>query len=83
VRKVLVGDGAHRCFQRIDVTLHFDKNKRLIDRSITGGDFLQPEEVDAAKAAYEQKIAEMKARAEAERRAREERLSQSDSQSQS
>jgi len=69
VHKVLVGDGRHRCFQRIEITLAFDKNKKLIDRSITGGEFLDANEVEAARAAYEQSIAEAKARAEAERQA--------------
>ncbi len=67
VNKVLVGSGGNRCFQRIDITLVFDAKKRLVDRSITGGEFLHPEQVGAAKAAYEQAIAEAKARAEAER----------------
>ncbi len=70
VHKVLVGDGRYRCFQRIDVTLIFDKNKRLIDRSIRGGEFLHPTEVDEAKAAYEQAMEAAKAQAEAEHRAR-------------
>jgi len=69
VHKVLVGDGRNRCFQRIEITLVFDKNKKLVERSIAGGDFLDPNEVAAARAAYEQAIAEAKARAEAERRA--------------
>ena len=71
VHKVLVGDGRNRCFQRIEVTLYFDKNKRLIERSITGGEFLEPDEVAEARTAYEQAMAEAKARAEAERKARE------------
>ena len=58
VHKVLVGDGSYRCFQRIEVTLHFDKHKRLIDRSITGGEFLEPDQVDEARAAYEQAMRE-------------------------
>ena len=75
--KVLVGDGRNRCFQRIEVSLTFDKNKKVVDRSITGGEFLEPDEVEAAKTAYEQKIAEMKARAEAEGKAREAALAAS------
>ncbi|RUA17046.1 MAG: hypothetical protein DSY55_02875 [Clostridia bacterium] len=70
VHKVLVGDGRNRCFQRIEITLIFDKNKKLIDRSITGGEFLHPNEVDAARAAYEQAIARAKAQAQAEHEAR-------------
>ena len=70
-RKTLMGDGRHRCFQRLEVTLVFDKKKRLVDRSITHGEFLHPTEVEEAKAAYEQALAEAQARAEAERQARE------------
>ncbi len=64
--KTLVGSGKYHCFQRIDITLTFDKNKRLIDRSIRGGTFLHPNEVEAAQAAYEQRMRE----AEAARQAR-------------
>ena len=67
-RKVLVGSGEARCFQQIEVTLTFDKNKRLIERTIVGGQFLEPDEVEAAKAAYQQSLAEARARAEAQRR---------------
>ena len=70
VHKVLVGDGRNRCFQRIEITLIFDKNKKLVDRSITGGEFLHPNEVEAAKDAYEQAIARAKAQAQAEHEAR-------------
>jgi len=73
-RKVLIGSGEARCFQKIEVTLIFDKNKRLIDRSISGGDFLEPEEVDAARAAYQEALARAKAEAEARRKAREAEL---------
>ena len=37
-RKVLMGEG--RCFQRLEVELTFDANKRLINHEITGGQFL-------------------------------------------
>lgn len=37
-RKMLIGEG--RCFQRIEVELTFDENRRLIDRQITGGKFV-------------------------------------------
>jgi hypothetical protein len=36
--KVLMGEG--RCFQRIDVELTFDANRRLQERSISGGQFV-------------------------------------------
>jgi hypothetical protein len=37
-RKVLMGQ--ERCFQRLEVELTFNENKRLIDRQISGGSFL-------------------------------------------
>jgi hypothetical protein len=37
-RKVLVG--AQRCFQAVEVTLRFDAERRLLDRQITGGRFV-------------------------------------------
>ena len=37
-RKVLIGEGI--CFQRIEVILAFDSNRRVIDRQISGGTFL-------------------------------------------
>lgn len=37
-RKVLMGQ--ERCFQRIDVQLTFDQQRKLIDRQIAGGDFI-------------------------------------------
>jgi hypothetical protein len=39
-RKLLLGKG--RCFQQIEVTLRFDAERRLIDRQITGGKFVEP-----------------------------------------
>lgn len=41
VRKLIVGGGENRCFQRIEVELTFDKNKRLIDQSISGGQIIE------------------------------------------
>lgn len=37
-RKVLIGEG--RCFERIEVRLTFDKDRRLINREISGGEFI-------------------------------------------
>jgi hypothetical protein len=37
-RKTLMGDQG--CFQRIEVELFFDSQKRLVDRRITGGEFV-------------------------------------------
>jgi hypothetical protein len=41
-RKVLMGE--ERCFQKIEVQLTFDKDRKLIDRQITGGEFISEEE---------------------------------------
>jgi hypothetical protein len=38
-RKVLIGEG--RCFQRIEVELTYDLNRKLISREITGGQFVE------------------------------------------
>ena len=73
-RKVIIGSGEDRCFQQIEVSLTFDKNKKLVDRSISGGDFLEPDEVEAARAAYQEALARRKAEAEARRKAREAEL---------
>lgn len=37
-RKTLVG--SQLCFQRIEVTLYFDENRRLIDQEIEHGEFV-------------------------------------------
>lgn len=37
-RKVLMGQ--ERCFQRIEVQLTFNQERNLIDRQISGGDFI-------------------------------------------
>lgn len=39
VRKVLMGEGY--CFQRIEVELFFDKNRRLVNKEIQGGLFVE------------------------------------------
>jgi hypothetical protein len=36
-RKTLMGEG--HCFQRIEVELNFDKDRKLMDRQISGGKF--------------------------------------------
>lgn len=38
-RKTMVGSSG--CFQRIEIQLIFDKNRKLIDREITGGTFIE------------------------------------------
>jgi len=41
VRKTLVG--SQRCFNRVETTLYFDSGRRLIDREIHGGEFVEEE----------------------------------------
>ena len=48
VNKTLIG-GSQLCFQRIEVTLHFNENRQLVDREITFGDFITAEEYEAAQ----------------------------------
>jgi hypothetical protein len=40
-RKTLIGDKL--CFQRVEVELTFDAQRRLIDRQISGGEFVDGE----------------------------------------
>lgn len=39
-RKTLMGEGENRCFQRIEVELTFDQDRNLVNRTITGGKFI-------------------------------------------
>jgi len=39
VRKVLMGSG--RCFQRVEVELHFDSERRLTEKQAQGGRFTE------------------------------------------
>ncbi len=41
-RKMVVGN--QRCFQSIEVEMTFDRNKKLKDRQITGGQFISEEQ---------------------------------------
>lgn len=41
-RKVLVGE--KQCYQPIELRLKFDKNHKLIDKTIMGGKFIEPDE---------------------------------------
>lgn len=41
-RKVIMGSG--QCFQRVEVELAFDKNRKLINKEIQGGGFISEEE---------------------------------------
>ena len=38
-RKVLMGSG--HCFQQIEVELRFDSNRKLLDKQVTGGKFVE------------------------------------------
>ena len=40
-RKVLMG--RQRCFQQVEVTLHFDAGRKLLDRQVSGGKFVEPD----------------------------------------
>ncbi len=46
VNKTLVG--SNLCFERISVTLFFDRNRRLIDQQIERGQLITAEEYEAA-----------------------------------
>jgi hypothetical protein len=48
-RKVLVG-GTRRCYQPVEVHLTFDAGRRLLDRQISGGEFITAEEYAAESA---------------------------------
>ncbi len=41
-RKVIVGRG--RCFQQIEVTMHFDGQRHIASQEIMGGEFVSEEE---------------------------------------
>lgn len=47
VRKVLHTSGRNRCFDQVEVQLWFDNNKRLLERDVFGGRWLEREEYDA------------------------------------
>ena len=38
-RKVLIGSG--RCYQQIEVVFHFNAQRGVIDKQITGGEFVE------------------------------------------
>ena len=40
VRKGLIG--ANRCFQQIEVELNFDSSRQILEKTITGGEFVNP-----------------------------------------
>lgn len=48
VRKALMGSGAERCFETIQITLKFDSKKRsVISREVVGGQLITAEEYEA------------------------------------
>ena len=49
VRKVLIG-GKRRCYQPVEVNLTFDAGRRLLEREISGGEFITAEEYAAESA---------------------------------
>jgi len=44
-RKVLVGE--KQCYQPIELSLKFDKNHKLIDKTILGGTFIEQDKFEA------------------------------------
>ena len=40
VRKVLMGDGKNHCYQQIEVGLKFNRNRYLLDKTLSGGELL-------------------------------------------
>ncbi len=46
VTKTLVG--SRLCFQRLEVTLTFDDNRRLVEQEISGGEFATAEDYEVA-----------------------------------
>ena len=44
VHKTLVG--SQRCFERVEVTLTFEENRKLLDREIVRGEFITREEFE-------------------------------------
>lgn len=41
VHKVIVGSGQNRCFQRIELDLRFDAQKRLVEEKVVGGEIVR------------------------------------------
>ncbi len=56
-RKVFHTSGAQRCFGQVEVTLHFDANKRIAHHDVQGGDWLTREEYEAELAAFQARSA--------------------------
>jgi hypothetical protein len=43
-RKLVSGDGSNLCFQKMELFLQFDENRRLLNREVTGGTFVDPQD---------------------------------------
>ncbi|MBN1305218.1 MAG: hypothetical protein JXA13_12350 [Anaerolineales bacterium] len=45
-RKIIMGEGNGElpCFQKIEVELEFDKDRKLLEKTITGGKFIEDDE---------------------------------------
>ncbi len=51
VRKGLIGSGAERCFQTVEVVLKFDRDKQnVIESDVTGGELITEAEYKALSA---------------------------------
>lgn len=46
VRKLLVGTGASRCFERVELELTFDADRQLLHREAIGGTFVESSPAD-------------------------------------
>jgi len=47
VRKLLVGTGARRCYQQVEVEIRFDASKRPVTQTAHGGTIITREEYEA------------------------------------
>lgn len=41
VRKVLMGDGSNRCYQKMEVGMKFDTNRNLLEKIVENGAFVE------------------------------------------
>ncbi len=44
IRKSIMGSGENRCFERVQVKLTFDSDRRLLSREASGGAFVERED---------------------------------------
>jgi hypothetical protein len=58
VRKALTGSGKYYCFQTVDVTLRFDRDKKnVVESETTGGKLITAEEYPALLAQWQEEQA--------------------------